>query len=91
MNTDSKKPKLQWPPQRIEITNNLDEDKEVKDICTFFSNDLSSKLNIPIAYTDVPWDARGNVIRSKESNLGNLTTDIMRKHFNTDIGMFNIY
>ena len=80
------RPKVHWPPIRMGITMDLEEDKDVNEICEYYNNFVSLKTKVSIAYSDVSLDASKNAVRTMECNAGNLATDIMRTHFKTDVG-----
>jgi 2',3'-cyclic-nucleotide 2'-phosphodiesterase (5'-nucleotidase family) len=43
----------------------------------------------PLLYTNVPLDGRLRVIRSQETNLGNLLADAVRAFYDTDVALVN--
>ena len=48
-------------------------------------NEVKSKHNKPVAYFKTEYNLKANIIRSEESNIGNLITDLIRIEFETDI------
>lgn len=43
----------------------------------------------PLLYTEVPLEGRSAVIRSQESNLGNMIADVVRAFYESDIALIN--
>jgi 2',3'-cyclic-nucleotide 2'-phosphodiesterase (5'-nucleotidase family) len=43
----------------------------------------------PLLHTLVPLDGRSSIIRSKETNLGNMLADAVRAFYDTDIAFIN--
>ena len=83
---NSTQPKVHWPAIRINISKSLPEDTEVQDICTYYKNMMSAKMAIAIAYSETALDGLVSTVRACESNLANIVTDIMKEHYQTDIG-----
>lgn len=47
------------------------------------------KFDKVIGYCDVPLNTSSKDIRRRETNYGNFVADLVRAHFNTDIGLVN--
>ena len=52
-----------------------------------FTSSIRSKLGKRIGYTVVPLDGRFTTIRTRECNLGNFISDLMRHFYNTDCAL----
>ena len=79
-------PKVHWPAIRIAIPLTIPEDPEVKGICENYVQLVGKKMNVAIGYTGVALDATVASLRTRETNLGNLTADYMKNHFQAEIG-----
>lgn len=68
----------------------LGEDPEVTYILEPYAAKLDELYSATIGYTDVDLDARKSVVRTRESNLGNLITDSwMDRYPNADLAITN--
>ncbi|KAJ1721626.1 hypothetical protein LPJ53_003878 [Coemansia erecta] len=63
---------------RVRTTSKAPENPEIKDMVTKIEDHLGKALDKVIGFTTVPWDARSTVCRVRESNIGNLSADLMR-------------
>lgn len=59
------------------------------DILRMTHNEIQQVVTQPLLHTDVPLDGRMNIIRSRETNLGNMLADAVRAFYDTDIGFVN--
>lgn len=50
---------------------------------------MESKLDKKVAFSEVELDARVEVVRAKESNLGNFIADVMKFEYNADCAILN--
>jgi len=50
---------------------------------------LDEELNVVIGESTVPLDARREVVRRRESNLGNFIADVMRDRVDADVALMN--
>jgi 5'-nucleotidase len=64
-------------------------DAQITGILKPFVDDLSNRLKEVVGKTTVDLDGRREVVRQKETNLGNLLADIVRETQRTDIGFQN--
>ncbi len=64
-------------------------DAQINGILKPFVDDLSNRLKEVVGKTTVDLDGRREVVRQKETNLGNLLADIARESQKTDIGFQN--
>ncbi|RKP02582.1 hypothetical protein CXG81DRAFT_10609, partial [Caulochytrium protostelioides] len=67
---------------RQPITRAVDPDPKVNAQVHDAVGEYIAKLNKPIAYADVPLDARSSTCRLEECNVGNFATDLMRLAYN---------
>ncbi|KAJ2394941.1 hypothetical protein GGI05_001817, partial [Coemansia sp. RSA 2603] len=63
---------------RVRTTSKAPENSEIKEMVTKIEDHLGKALDKVIGFTTVPWDARSTVCRVQESNIGNLSADLMR-------------
>ncbi|KAJ2745135.1 hypothetical protein GGI20_002397 [Coemansia sp. BCRC 34301] len=63
---------------RHRVTSAVSEDPEIKQMVDKIGVHLSKALDKVVGYTTVEWDARSTVCRMQESNIGNLSADLMR-------------
>ena len=73
----------------IPITPDLPEDPAMAALVARYESRLSAALDIRIGETRVPLDARNAVLRTSETNVGNLITDVMRTRLRADVAIMN--
>jgi len=73
----------------IPVTEELPEDKEIKEMIASFRAKLDQKLKEVVGRTGVPLVGEAEKIRIMETNLGNLVADLMRAAANTEIALVN--
>ncbi|KXT01928.1 hypothetical protein AC578_2548 [Pseudocercospora eumusae] len=69
---------------RRDVVSSIPQDQAAVEMVEKITASLRPKLEKPIGYTSAPLDARFTTVRTKESNLGNFTCDLMRFHYNAD-------
>ena len=74
-----------WSPVRI--TTKIKQDKKALSLIMAYKNQLPEKKVLTVL--EKALDCRGETLRTKEAVAGNLITDIIRKHFKTDIVFLN--
>jgi 5'-nucleotidase/UDP-sugar diphosphatase len=74
-----------WNP--IRITTEIMPDKDALALIMTYKNQLPEKQVLTVL--EKALDCRGEILRTKEAAAGNLITDIIRKHFKTDIVFLN--
>jgi 2',3'-cyclic-nucleotide 2'-phosphodiesterase (5'-nucleotidase family) len=62
------------------------QDEETERLVDDIGKTVSSKTETAIGYTLEALDGRSSVVRTKETNLGNLTSDLMMNAYNSVIG-----
>jgi len=85
----TERPKVHYPFVRVGITKDIPEDPAVKEVVEYWVKHMSAQMNVPIAYTTQLLDGRGLTVRTRESNLGNMISDIMRAYYKADIAILN--
>ncbi|EFE34384.1 UDP-sugar hydrolase, putative [Trichophyton benhamiae CBS 112371] len=50
---------------------------------------IAKLVEKPLVITAIPLEGRSRVVRSRESNLGNMLADVVRSFYNTDIAFIN--
>ncbi|KAI9847569.1 MAG: hypothetical protein M1837_002143 [Sclerophora amabilis] len=69
---------------RRDIVRETPEDPSTVNLVEKLTSNLKTKLEKPIGYTAAPLDGRFTTVRTKESNLGNFTCDLMRYYYSAD-------
>ncbi|KAL8709724.1 MAG: hypothetical protein Q9220_005510 [cf. Caloplaca sp. 1 TL-2023] len=72
---------------RRDITHSIPSDPTTVHLVDNLTSTLKHRLERPIGYTSVPLDARFTTVRTRESNLGNFVTDLMRHTYSTDCAL----
>lgn len=67
----------------------LPADPELRKIISDIQGRIASEVQHPLLSTLVPLDGRSSIIRSQETNLGNLLADAIRAFFDCDIAIVN--
>jgi len=73
----------------IKLDEKVKPDTEIADIIRERKADLKKRTGEIIAHNDCPLEGEKAVIRSRETNLGNFVTDVLRAYFRTDIAIYN--
>ncbi|MFB6223525.1 MAG: 5'-nucleotidase C-terminal domain-containing protein [Haloarcula sp.] len=68
---------------------NVEPHPDVLEVAQSYESQLSDELDTVIGETAVPLDAREDVVRSEESNLGNYIADALRSHGDADVAIQN--
>lgn len=69
---------------RRDITRKLPEDPEAMKVVDKMTSSLKEKLEKPVGYSAVSLDGRFTTVRTRESNLGNFVSDLMRYFHSAD-------
>ncbi|KAJ1948861.1 hypothetical protein FBU59_001401 [Linderina macrospora] len=72
---------------RHRVTKAIEEEKEISEMVEKIEAHLSKAMDKVVGYTTTPWDARSTVCRTQESNIGNLSGDLMRLCYAETIGV----
>lgn len=72
---------------RRDIVSTVPEDAATLELMDRLFTSLKVKLKKPIGYTAVPLDSRFTTVRTRESNLGNFVSDLMRYYYDADCGI----
>ena len=73
----------------IAITPELPEDPAMAALVARYEARLGEALNARIGESSVPLDARNAALRTGETNVGNLVTDVMRARLHADVAFMN--
>ncbi|KAI8088877.1 Metallo-dependent phosphatase-like protein [Halteromyces radiatus] len=65
------------------VTSQIEPDPNMEEIVTQVSKLVSSKTERSIGYTTIPLEGRSMKVRTQETNLGNLTADVMLATYST--------
>ena len=71
------------------ITGDLAPDCELQAVVDHYQCELEANMQETIGWVDCDLDGRFSCIRTGETNLGNLITDIMRRATRTDVALLN--
>jgi len=75
--------------QFIAVTPELPEDPAMAALVARYQARLDQALNVRIGESRVSLDARNAMLRTRETNAGNLITDIMRARLHADVAVMN--
>jgi 2',3'-cyclic-nucleotide 2'-phosphodiesterase (5'-nucleotidase family) len=75
--------------QFMPVTPELPEDPAMAALVARYQARLGEALDVRIGETRVPLDARNAVLRTEETNVGNLITDVMRARLHADVAVMN--
>lgn len=67
--------------ERVVIDSSITPDEKTEQLVQDVANVVSQKTNTAIGYTTVPLDGRSMSVRTEETNLGNLTADLMMMYY----------
>jgi 5'-nucleotidase len=73
----------------IPVTSDIQEEPQSAALIADYEKKVSADVDKPIGSTKVPLDARGEMNRSRETNLGSYIADAYRKALNADVALFN--
>ena len=73
----------------IPVTSNVAEEPQSASLIADYEKKVSADVDKPIGTTSVSLDARGEMNRSRETNLGSYIADAYRKALNADVALFN--
>ncbi|WP_256297220.1 bifunctional metallophosphatase/5'-nucleotidase [Haloarchaeobius salinus] len=62
---------------------------DVLETAQSYQSELSDRLDEVIGETEVPLDAREDVLRAEESNMGNYVADVVRENGDADVALQN--
>ncbi|KAJ1956269.1 hypothetical protein EC988_001439 [Linderina pennispora] len=72
---------------RHRVTKQIEEEKEISEMVDKIEAHLSKAMDKVVGFTTTAWDARSTVCRTQESNIGNLSADLMRLCYAETIGV----
>ncbi|CAO3611593.1 unnamed protein product [Mucor hiemalis] len=67
--------------ERVVIDSSITPDETTEQLVQDVANVVSQKTSTAIGYTTVPLDGRSMSVRTEETNLGNLTADLMMMYY----------
>ena len=73
----------------IAVTPELPEEPAMAALVARYEARLGQALDVRIGETRVPLDARNAALRTGETNVGNLVTDVMRSRLHADVAVVN--
>ncbi|OWF35212.1 Trifunctional nucleotide phosphoesterase protein YfkN [Mizuhopecten yessoensis] len=74
---------------RVDLDSSWEENQEVKDIVGQLLGQVDSKMDEHLGVMAVEMDGKFSSIRSSETNLGNLVTDVMLEISKADVALLN--
>jgi 5'-nucleotidase len=75
---------VQTEHEKIDIHGSIPSDPSTAKLVEDYKTMLGEHMNDVVGVTAVPLDGRFNVVRTQETNLGNLVADIIHHSLNTD-------
>jgi 5'-nucleotidase len=73
----------------IPVTSEIPDEPQSAALIADYEKKVSADVDKPIGRTRVPLDARGEMNRSRETNLGSYIADAYRKALKADVALFN--
>ena len=73
----------------VPITRDIAEAPDVRDFVERYRQTLERELDQPVGRAEVPLDGREREVRSRETNLGDFVTDVMRERLGADLALLN--
>jgi len=73
----------------IAVTDEIPEKPEVAALVKQYQDLTAAQLNLAAGATSVPLDTRNEVVRMRESPLGNLIADLLRESVQADVALVN--
>jgi len=84
---DGRRVEAKW--ELIAVTAEIPEKPEVAALVKSYEARMASRLSVVAGATSVPLDTRNEVVRVKESPVGNLIADLMREAMQADVALVN--
>jgi 2',3'-cyclic-nucleotide 2'-phosphodiesterase (5'-nucleotidase family) len=84
---DGRRVETKW--ELIAVTDEIPEKPEVAALVKSYEARMASQLSVMAGTTSVPLDTRNEVVRVKESPVGNLIADLMREAMQADVALVN--
>lgn len=81
------RPQIEVTKQEVTKSDTLDE--EMKAIVEKYLSKVQEGLEVEIGIVECSLEGRLKFVRTRETNLGNLVTDIMRKYMKADVALLN--
>lgn len=75
--------------QMIPVTRAIAEDARVAELVARYASRLDRRLDQPVGRADVALDGREALVRSQETNLGDMIADAMRGWARSDVALLN--
>ncbi|XP_071495996.1 mannosylglucosyl-3-phosphoglycerate phosphatase-like [Diadema antillarum] len=75
--------------EEVDVDLNVDKDPEMKKIVDGFGDVIAREMEGKLGSVETDLDARFTVIRTQETSLGNLVTDIMLSVLEADVALLN--
>ncbi len=72
-----------------EVSRKVPPDPEVEALVRAYAQRLDLELDVVVGQTAVPLEARRGQLRTRETNLGNFVTDLMRERMGADVALMN--
>lgn len=72
-----------------EVSPRVAPDPSVEELVRAYGARLDRELDVVVGRTDVPLEARTSRLRTQETNLGDLVTDLLRERLGTDAALVN--
>ena len=80
---------LQVDIEAVDVTSDFAPDPALEAVLEQYSGVVEGKMNEELGQLSTPLDGRFSSVRTQETNLGNLVTDIMVASLNADCALLN--
>ncbi|MBI4842110.1 MAG: 5'-nucleotidase C-terminal domain-containing protein [candidate division NC10 bacterium] len=81
--------KIESKWELIPVTDQIPDKPEVAALVKQYEGLMAAELNVVVGATSVPLDTRNEIVRTQESAVGNLITDLMRAALQADVALIN--
>lgn len=73
--------------RKYDVTQDIEPDSEMRELVQSLAGDVGKMMNQEIGYiSELPFDASFECVRTRESGIGNLMADVLRRAYGTEIG-----
>lgn len=73
----------------IAVTDEIPEKPEAAAVVKQYERLMAAQLDVVVGTTSVPLDTRNEIVRTQESAVGNLVTDLLRAAMQADVALIN--
>ncbi|EGN97255.1 hypothetical protein SERLA73DRAFT_169647 [Serpula lacrymans var. lacrymans S7.3] len=73
----------------ISLPKHHPEDSVIHTILSSIQSRMATVIDKPVLYAAIPLDGRSSIVRTTETNLGNMIADAVRAYYDVDIALIN--